>query len=312
MIHGAVKLVKAAGKFIKGLFGKKDERKGEGREDDPEKAAKIAAGLSALNNRIATGEKEGKLTERAAREVAADVHRTHPVFSSVSVRDSAKDWVFTYSASEEKEAAVIPKAEEEGILEVSVTDSKPPGRSRVGALNLGEPKGYGYDPSDPHGGMGSPPVFEARVGEALSKVLKQPLPKKGPKGKLPAEVPRDPSAVLLVREPQLEYFRKEPDFIAVFGGKVGQIEVFEATLDANFMTYRSAEGSELSHKGVQLGGSVIDLARQYPDAPIIFNIVTHRPLSGELRTRVEGHLKTLRKQLAREKLKNFIQFIWRH
>ena len=86
------------------------------------------------------------------------------VFSSVSVKDSAKAWVFTYSASEAKEGAVVPKAEEEEVLVVSVRDSKAPGRSRVGALDLGKPKGWGYDPTDPHGGKGIPRIFEGKGG----------------------------------------------------------------------------------------------------------------------------------------------------
>jgi len=73
---------------------------------------------------------------------------------------------------------------------VSVTDSKVPGRSAVAALDLGTPKSWGYDPADPHGGTGSPTVFEQRVGEVLSRAINQPLPKKGPKGKLPERSPK--------------------------------------------------------------------------------------------------------------------------
>ncbi len=92
----------------------------------------------------------------------------------------------------------------------------------------------------------------------------------------------------------------------------GQIEVFEATLDANFQIGNISESAkEQSHKRLQLAGTVIGLARLYPHVPIVFNIVTHRALEPELCARLERELKTLRAQLADEKLKNKVQIIWR-
>jgi len=53
-----------------------------------------------------------------------------------------------------------------------------------------------------------------------------------------------------------------------------------------------------------------DVEKLYPDVPIVFNIVTRQPL-GPLRGKLERELRSLRAQLANEKLKNSVQIIWR-
>jgi hypothetical protein len=304
VIHQAVKFVKAAGSLVKGMFGKKmDKNEKTGHEDDPKKAAKIEAGLATLNQRMLAREKDGKLAKAAADEIAIEVRKKHPVFSAITVEDSGESWAFSYAASAKKKGPAAKKAETDGVLEVSVVDSKPPRGSKVGALDIGKPTGWGYDPSDPYGGKGSPKVFEEKVGQAVAKATSQSLAKKGPKGKLPDTAENDE----LVREPKAGVFGKQPDFVAFVGG---QIEVFEATLDAKFEIGTVTDEKQLSHKRIQLAGTVVGLARLYPGVPIVFNIVTHQPL-GELRGKLERELKTLRAQLAHERLRNRIQIIWR-
>ena len=305
VINLAVKAVKAVGKFAKGIFGKKDKKEETAHEDDPAKSAQIQAGLATLNTSIAAQEKDGKLTRAAADQVAISVRQQHPVFTSLSVKDAKESWKFVYTASAEQKGSEAPKAEDDGVLEASVLDSKPPGKSTVGPLDLGPPSGWGFDPTDPRRGQGrgSPKVFEEKTGAALAAATDQDLPKKGPKGKLPETFEEG-----LVREPKTGALGKQPDFVLFQGG---QIEVFEATLDAKFELGTGTEGKEISHKRIQLAGTVKDLALKYPSVPIIFNIVTHRPISDELKALLNRELTNLRKHLAKAQLTNPVQIIWR-
>jgi hypothetical protein len=112
VIRGAVKLVKAAGGAVKGLFGKK-KGADTGHEDDPKKAAKIDAGLIALNQAIVAHEKGGKLAKGDADVICAEIRRDHPVFTSLSVHDAGDSWLFRYSTSPEQPAAKAPKADDD-------------------------------------------------------------------------------------------------------------------------------------------------------------------------------------------------------
>jgi hypothetical protein len=321
VIGKAVSLVKAGGRLVAGLFGGKDKDKKEERavEHDPAKQAKLDVGLATLNQSMVAQEVDGKITRKAADRIAVDVRKSHPVFASLSVRDSGKRWAFVYTASVEQKGPDAPKSEDDGVLAVSVLDTKPPGRSSVGALKLGK---FGYDPTDPRQGEGKgrPNVFEQEVGRALSRATapdkpeaRLPLPTKGPKGELPesalvGKIVREPRVPIIADDPK---FWKEPDLV-LFGG--GKIEVFEATLDAAFDIGTSEQGKEVSHKRVQLAGTVRGLAHQYPGVPIIFNIVTHKPLSDELKATLERELKSIRAEFAKTEppLKNPVQIIWRH
>jgi hypothetical protein len=110
VINLAVKGVKAAGKFVAGVFaGKKEKKKERPVEHAPEKQAKINEGLMALRQSIVTKETNRKLSHKEAVTIAADVRKDHPVFTSLSVRDARQNWAFYYSASEETEGAEAPK-----------------------------------------------------------------------------------------------------------------------------------------------------------------------------------------------------------
>jgi hypothetical protein len=311
VINKAVDLVKAAGSAIGGLFGKKDKPESS-KEQDPVKAGKVAAGIAALREAIAAHEKEGKLTRQAADQVVSEVRQQHTVFKSLSIRDAQDRWVFVYTASPEEEGAEAPKSEEEGVLVVSVLDSKPPGRSSVGALQLGPPAGWGFDPTDPRRGKGrgSPAVFEEKVGTAVSEATGAPLPPipRGSTKRPFGELPEEPQEGLLVPQPPTGALGKRPDFILF---QAGQVEVFEATLDANFEIGTSEHGSEVSHKRIQLAGTVKDLAQKYPDVPIIFNIVTHRPISPELQERLNRELTSIRLHFIEHGIQNPVQIVWR-
>lgn len=112
VIHKAVTLVKAAGKFVAGLFGgKKETGKKDPYSADPEKAAKVAAGLAALDQRIAQRAVAGQMRRRDADEVAAAIRREHRVFSTLHAREDGERWVYRYAASKEQSHDGAERAE---------------------------------------------------------------------------------------------------------------------------------------------------------------------------------------------------------
>jgi hypothetical protein len=111
VIHKAVSLVKAGGKFIAGLFGGKKDKKDEpAKEADPAKAAKVEAGLAAIDAAEQAREKEGKISKQDAEAVAAQVKSQHPIFKSLTVADGGDRWKYLYSASpSDEKLGSVPK-----------------------------------------------------------------------------------------------------------------------------------------------------------------------------------------------------------
>ena len=101
VIGKAVTLVKAAGKAIGGLFGGKKDQKDDDttKNMDPEKAARIAAGKTAIIDAEASRAKEGGVSKADAKVIAADVQHKHPVFKSITVVDGRDSWDYEYFAS---------------------------------------------------------------------------------------------------------------------------------------------------------------------------------------------------------------------
>jgi hypothetical protein len=100
VISLAVKGVKAAGKHVAGLFGKKDKGKDEEpKHEDPVKQAKVQAGLAAIDAEEEKYKKEGQITREDAEQVASKVKQRHPVFSSLKVLDGGESWDYRYEAS---------------------------------------------------------------------------------------------------------------------------------------------------------------------------------------------------------------------
>jgi hypothetical protein len=98
VINMAVKGVKAAGKFIGGILGKRDTA----HEDDPMKAAKIQAGLVALHTLEASEAEGGELTPKNAKNVAKQVKKNHRVFKSLEAVPTKEGWEYEYTASERR------------------------------------------------------------------------------------------------------------------------------------------------------------------------------------------------------------------
>src|SRR5258706_3448578 len=98
VINLAVKAVKAVGKFVGGALGKRDTA----HEDDPEKAAKIQAGLIALHAAEASAAHEGELSPKEISSTVKKVKSQHPVFKSLEAVPKADGWEYEYSASESR------------------------------------------------------------------------------------------------------------------------------------------------------------------------------------------------------------------
>lgn len=98
VINLAVKAVKAVGKFIGGALGKRDTA----HEDNPEKAAKIQAGLVALHTAEASVAHEGELSPKEISGVVTKVKSEHPVFNSLEAVPKPEGWEYEYSASERR------------------------------------------------------------------------------------------------------------------------------------------------------------------------------------------------------------------
>ncbi|MGY1701247.1 hypothetical protein [Geodermatophilus sp. SYSU D00766] len=311
VIGQAVKLVKAAGKLIGGALVKK--RPDEVAEDDPEKAAKVEAGLAAIDAEEERRLEEGTLTQEAAEAVAATVRKDHPVFTSITVIDAEGRWDYDYVASPGKKKEGAPQAEESGIIYLTGLESVEPVLSDVGRLEHGvsSPQKRDYP--------AAPKVLEREIGESLARASGLPLEGKdepwkmlttkgatvdapdGPPGQqsVPDRLPPTPDRRLLeqptVTSPKDETWDPltkrgkrrtrnpahsvQPDFLLV-GPK--KIEVFEVTLDASFRLGRQekrmkfskgAKKFQIAHKIEQLA-NVEHLARRFPNLPIVFNIQT--------------------------------------
>ncbi len=95
IINQAVRVVRAIG----GLFGGRGRDAEEVEEDDPEKAARVEAGLAAIDQEEQARLEQGEITMTDAEEVAARVRSQHPVFQSITVVDGGGTWDYEYVAS---------------------------------------------------------------------------------------------------------------------------------------------------------------------------------------------------------------------
>jgi hypothetical protein len=107
---------KVIGKIMGGLgklFG------GKGKEEDPEKAMKLTAGLAAIDQEDAKATKEGKQTREEAERIAGRVKRDHPVFKSITVVDAGNAWDYEYEASPGTKKDGLKKSGKEPEMKVT-------------------------------------------------------------------------------------------------------------------------------------------------------------------------------------------------
>ncbi len=96
-INLAVKGVKALGKLFTGGDKKKEEAKSEPPAlNDPEKEAKLKAGLVALDAADQKYAAKGGIELEQAHEVAASVQKEHPIFKSITVVSIGERWDYEY------------------------------------------------------------------------------------------------------------------------------------------------------------------------------------------------------------------------
>jgi hypothetical protein len=93
VINKAVELVKAAGKLIG--IGKEEEKP----EEDPEKAARVKAGLLAIEQEEQSYLHEEEISLEDAQKVATTVKQEHTVFTSIHVVAGDETWYYEYVAS---------------------------------------------------------------------------------------------------------------------------------------------------------------------------------------------------------------------
>jgi hypothetical protein len=206
------------------------------------------------------------------------------------------------------------------ILVVNVADVKPPGISAIGAMSP-SPSIY-ITSSDPLAQIS----YERHVADQISTVIDHPrlrgVTRNGRAalegGSLPS-AGRSPLPPLFFAEPKLNISGERiadeqhwrPDLITFAPNRSQQIEVFEVTLDSNFMVpagsiRRSPE--EPKHKAVQISGSLKSLLEFYPHHPVVFNIRCPRE-PGDNAKRI---LNTILHEMKSNTENSRFQIIWRH
>jgi hypothetical protein len=128
VIHQAVKLVKAAGGLVKGLFGGKEkdkDKKSADDEADPARAAKVTAGLAAIDRLEQQQLQNGEITREHAENVASTVKQQHPVFKSITVVDGKTTWNYEYVASPAEIKTGEKKSEADVVLQIDKIMGRP-------------------------------------------------------------------------------------------------------------------------------------------------------------------------------------------
>jgi hypothetical protein len=116
VIHQAVKLVKKVG----GMFGGK---KKADHENDPEKAAKIDAGLAALHIAEKAEAQDGALSAKRIAKIVRRVRKEHRVFSALDAVPSGNGWEYEYHASPGKtEPSLVPRQLEDDEVYILVQE----------------------------------------------------------------------------------------------------------------------------------------------------------------------------------------------
>jgi hypothetical protein len=266
---------------------------------------KVTSGLAALDQESAKYRHDGKISEHDASVAAATVKGQHPVFKQIQVVGEHGHWKYRYVASPEAEVEAGEQTDDDAskVLYVTVSDIKPPGGSRIGALPPASPQVLGAKPDDKL----APKVFEQEVGASVAATQGLPAPIPGAKDRWPGMTGASglPASPTLLAEPKTNLggkaraddIFKRPDFVVLSPSGAPQIEVFEVTLDSEF---RIPEGGQEatpgapSHKRVQVAATIFAIGQRYPGVPIIYNIRATKPPSDAAKSHLDRELRNAR------------------
>ena len=290
-----------------------------------QKAAKVQAGLAAIDAEEQQYIDEGGITREAADVVAEKIKKEHPVFTSLTVVDGSDSWDYDYTASPGKKKAGEKKAKGDGVVDLTVVGQT--SRSAVGDVGFADMTAH--QKKDPT----APRQAELQVGANLETATgaaaqEGGLPTLSTKGQVTRGAPA--ASTVLLEQPivtgkdhpsatgsRAPLGSAQPDFLVL---TPDQVEVFEVTLDATFSIKPAEAGMRIKkggkkagdpHKQIQIEKTVIYLAERFPHAPIVYNIQTKGELPKELRTLLETELLRIGRALKSRKLRNPVQIVWR-
>jgi Domain of unknown function (DUF4157) len=307
-------VTKAKGLFTK-LFGKKDEK------DERTEEEKTRAKLAAIKDAEALLPPKG-FDEREVRGKLGPIRSQYKLLTLDLVVDSEKDATETihFTASASNVISGQPKVVSSagtGILIVSAIDIKPPGSSRIGATPAAAPNPQAFEKNVGRALVGATglPQEDVRAADVVSKkgVVSPSVPADRLLSQTWVTYPQEPS----VRESSERIPRagRKPDNLVLFqgtpGSSPGQIEVFEVTMDSNFVVRSNrtdAQQAGESDKRRQVPATAEILVARFPGVPIIYNIRSDKKPSEAAQKSLEYELKALRKKYSNLS----IQFIWRY
>ena len=308
VIHGAVKLVKAAGNAVKGLFGKRGKDDKTSETGDPQHDAKVAAGTAAIHEEEQKRLVDGELTWDGARAVAAKVKADHPVFKSITVHGEGGKWKYHYTASDGQ----VSGAPEPSFLLLKVGKVDERSSSNIGTFAPASEKVRTSVPGDKDAATG----FEGQVLKDIESMLDAKREPAVQKNRFPAmtrTASKLPEETMILRQPKTnvsggrvrdDKFGR-PDVVVLAPRGATRVELVEVTLDASFQIPAGTPGSE-SHKRIQMATSVFGIAQKYPHVPIVYTIRSPRPPSPEACDAVVWNLRELHESGVN------VQVIWRH
>lgn len=147
LIAGALRLGRAALDVLRGEGEARGPQQTPAAPPDPEKQARIDAGLAQIDSEQAARLEAGELSREDAEAVAAKVKLEHPVFTSLTVVDGDTRWDYDYTASPGQIKTGAPKDEK------TAREAHDEVMGRMSADNLSVLKGHG-DWTAGHAGTG--------------------------------------------------------------------------------------------------------------------------------------------------------------
>jgi hypothetical protein len=119
------KLLQKAKKLFKGKKNKDKDNKGkDSKESSTEQKKKVDLGLAQLHKEEAKYGQNGKLKQKDAKKAANTVKKDNPVFKSITVLESGKNWKYNYIVQKAEEESKLKKDENEQDLNISFSKQR--------------------------------------------------------------------------------------------------------------------------------------------------------------------------------------------